>query len=230
MCTDFRKITHPVFSIYLRFDRITNRSQLFFIIQSLRSIQNCQVRFFQRGMFARIYCIEVCHPQEAASQSPVLMRTGHRVAPIHEQVSADAAELLAETPCLDDPQVKRPMYLVRQGAWGMVERGSGRAAELMAGTKPTAWKALGYEPHPGTLNLSVTSEARAWLEGLPGVRAPGLGRSTNYVPVTVGGGPAHVHFARSKPGPRRTVELVAPVNLRDSLALADGDMLEVRHV
>jgi hypothetical protein len=174
--------------------------------------------------------VEVCHPQEAASQSPVLMRTGHRVAPIHEQVSADASELVTETPCLDDERLRRPMYLVRQGAWGVVETGSGQAAGLMTKTKPTAWKALGYDPHPGTLNLSVTSEAREWLEGLSGVKAPGLGRSTNYVPVSVGSIPAHVHFARSKTGPRRTVELVAPVNLRETLELADGDMLEVRCV
>ena len=72
--------------------------------------------------------------------------------------------------------------------------------------------------------VGVTLETREWLFGLPAVKAPGLGRSARYVPVTVGEVFCHVHFNRNK----KTVELMAPVNLCDTFGLTLGDKVEIR--
>jgi hypothetical protein len=175
--------------------------------------------------------VEVCHPDETEGDlSKVMARTAHRVRPQYEHIAPEG-DLIFQSPCLDNPENLRPMFLVRSGTVGRVEDGTGKAAAAMAKTTPADWEELGYEPYPGTLNIAVPTHAREWLEGLPGVKAPGLGRSRHYVPVTVNGLPAHVHFARSRPGRAvRTVELVAPVCLRETLGVDNGDQVEVRRV
>lgn len=191
----------------------------------------------------RVLIIEVCHTDEAAGDSPVMKLTGERIAPVFEAVSADAEDILCETPCLDDPSILRPTYLVRgTGApaftilsdsmdeedsdearvvVGIVESGTGKAAELM-GEADLDWSPLGYEPFPGTLNVGVSMADRDYLKGLDGVEAPGLNRSTHYVPVRVDDLECHVHFSRA----RKTIELVAPVSLRE-LGYSDGSRIEV---
>ena len=230
----------------------------------------------------RILIVEVCHPDEAAGDSPVMQLTGERIAPVFEAVSADAEDILCETPCLDDKRILRPTYLIHGVAWtdeadgsgedeggggesgiivggpdsvvigdkgaervvvGIVESGSGKAAELM-GEEDLDWSPLGYEPFPGTLNVAVSEEDRDWLKSLPGVEAPGLRRSTHYVPVRIPGVTvaadadtavslvdveAHVHFARSPAGRQeKVIELVAPVELRTLRGYQDGDTIEVK--
>lgn len=195
-----------------------------------------------------VLIIEVCHPDEVGSDSPVMRETGHRIAPIYERVMAEAAELLCETPCLDDQSISRPTVLVLPAAeaasepqdddgdtpvhrvLGIVEPGTGQAAELMAETDPEEWESLGYEPFSGTLNLCVSEEDHAWLKTLPGVQAPGLKRSTNYVPAEFAANgctaAGHIHFARSPRG-RKVIELVAPIHLKSALCVDDGDSVEV---
>lgn len=199
----------------------------------------------------RILIVEVCHPDEAAGDSPVMQLTGERIAPVFEAVSADAEDILCETPCLDDGTILRPTYLVRGTAGvivpgsatvgdegpervivGTVESGSGKASGLMR-EEGLDWSPLGYDPFPGTLNVAVAAEDRDYLKSLPVVKAPGLRRSPHYVPVRIaserGNVDGHVHFARSPAGrPEKVIELVAPVGLRDLLGLADGDPVEVR--
>lgn len=200
----------------------------------------------------RVLIVEVCHPDEAAGDSPVMQLTGERIAPVFEAVSADAEDILCETPCLDDPAILRPTYLVRGTAAmvagpgpvtigdkgpervivGTVESGTGKASGLMQ-EDGLDWSPLEYEPFPGTLNVAVAAEDRDYLKSLPGVKAPGLRRSPHYVPVRIaserGDVDGHVHFARSPAGrPEKVIELVAPVGLRDLLGLDDGDAVEVR--
>lgn len=209
----------------------------------------------------RVLIVEVCHPDEAAGDSPVMQETGDRIAPIFEAVSVDAEDILCESPCLDDPRILRPTYLIRgTGApafriisdsmtdgpeltvigdegperviVGVVESGSGKAAKLMQ-EADLDWSPLGYEPFPGTLNVAVTAEDRDYLKSRAGVKAPGLRRSTHYVPARIaserGDVDGHVHFARSPAGrPEKVIEIVAPVALRSLLGLEDGRQLEVR--
>ena len=189
----------------------------------------------------RVLIVEVCHPDETQSTSPVIQETGHRIEAIYEAVMADATEVICETPCLDDPQVKRPTVLILPQAAeaddtearvvrGTVEPGSGQAAGLMEELDPAEWDELGYVPWPGTLNLCVSEDDHAWLKTLPAVEGPGLRRSPRYVPVWVtneyGGHRGHIHFARSPKG-RKVIELVAQANLRAALYLDDGDTVQV---
>ncbi len=172
--------------------------------------------------------VEVCHPDEAkGSLSPVMRETAHRVDAIYEAVRADAVETIIETPCLDRPTVKRPMFLVRRGVLGTVEAGTGKAAALMRETAPKDWRELGYEPYPGTLNVAVSEVGWTWLKSLPGVKAPGLKRSPHYVPVQIRDIEGHVHFARSPGGrPEKVIELVSPVSFRDA-GYTDGSRIRV---
>lgn len=201
----------------------------------------------------KTFVVEVCHPDEAKGDlSPVIAATADRIAPIHERVSEDAVDLIAETPCLDDRSIMRPTYLVRGDAWpddseetkpdtdespekrtvcGVVESGTGKAATLMGELTDADWEPLGYVPFPGTLNVAVSETDRDFLKALDGVEAPGLRRSTHYVPVAVPGPlapvEAHVHFARSPGGrPEKVIEILAPVDLRN-LGYEDGDKIEV---
>lgn len=172
--------------------------------------------------------VEVAHPDETKYDTLVMRETRHRVVPQYEVVSAEG-ELIAEAPALSQPHIKRPIYLVRSGTKGRVEQGSGKCCGLMDKTEPEEWDQLGYVPYPGTLNLAVPAGARDWLESLPGVTAPGLGRSNHYVPVRANGDRLHVHFARSPGGrPEKVIELVAPYSLRHRWEVEDGYLVEVR--
>lgn len=173
-----------------------------------------------------ILVVEVNHPDEAKVDTPVMRLTRDRFEGIYNAVRH--GELICETPALDPPHHKRPMFVLRNQTIGTVESGKGRAAVGIQDTDPTDWWELGYEPFPGTLNICVTAGARAWLESLEGVTAPGLDRSTHYVPVTVNGSRGHVHFARNPKG-RTVVEIVAPANLRKTLNLQDGDRVVIKH-
>ena len=83
---------------------------------------------------------------------------------------------------------------------GTVRAGSGTAARKFADAD---FETFGYLPFPGTLNLRVVNS------------------HTRYLPCTVGGVPAHVHFA----GGPKDVEVFAPVRLRD--LFADGDTVTI---
>ena len=174
--------------------------------------------------------VEVCHPDEAKGKvSDVLQRTGYRLAPQHERIMADAAEVICESPPIDRPKLRRPTVLIRQGARGTVETGTQQASALMELTAPAEWRQLGYEPYPGTLNVRVTDAARRWFEGLPGVIAPDLRTSEHYVPVIIEGINGHLHFSRQDVGrDTRPVEVASASHLRTVLGLTDGDRVDIR--
>ena len=186
---------------------------------------------------AKVLLVEVCHPDEAKGQlSPVMKLTAHRIAEQYAVVSGDATQTIVETPCLDRPSVRRPTFLIHGDRWGaersilgVAEAGSGRASKLMGELEPEEWGALGYVPCLGTLNVAVAPADADWLKSQPGVKAPGLGRSTHYVPVSVEGIPCHVHFARSPRGrAEKVIELVSAVKLLDALGIANGDRVEIK--
>lgn len=191
------------------------------LLSVLHHMEDWQSVYEQLREQCLLLIVEVCNPEEATGNGRVIRETAHRMAPQYERVSADAAEKITESPSIDEPELKRPVYLIRCAARGTVEQGSGKAAPLM---EEEDFSALGYEPYPGTLNVRVGQRVRDWLQNLPGVEGPGLKRSTHYVPVQVEGQRCHVHFSRS----RATVELVAPVNLREALNVTDDDTITLR--
>jgi len=121
--------------------------------------------------------------------------------------------------------------------------GEGRHYISLSGYMRQFTERLGYEPFPGTLNVELTAEsvrARAELEGLATEATPIDGWADGDRTF----GPATCYTARveSDAGtyegahvivPERThhdatqLELIAPVKLRDELALGDGDEVTV---
>jgi hypothetical protein len=177
----------------------------------------------------RVIVAELAVPEEVAEGrklSPTLIDTGPRIGPSYERLTRDG-ELIHTTPGPNG--VPRPIVLVRNFWRGQVEDGSGVASKYMRKPDPEHWEPLGYEPHPGTLNVHVGRAGRAWVSHLPN----GVGYSTQalpapYWPVWVRAGgedmPAHARLSRNPEG----AELVAPSHLRTALGLKNGDTVEIR--
>jgi CTP-dependent riboflavin kinase len=94
---------------------------------------------------------------------------------------------------------------------------------------------LGFEPYPGTLNVRIFSDHLAVLEELEGLPGVALVPPTDdfcsgrALPVQVGGIPAALIIPEKvvrTHGPS-IVEIIAPMCLRDTLGLADGDRVEI---
>lgn len=116
---------------------------------------------------------------------------------------------------------------------GRVLTGLGRGAFfvgldwVVAGVERT----LGFTPYPGTLNLAVdraghqalTAHARRW--GLR-IAPPGGGCGGILLPVQLAGHlPGAIVFPDTTEHAPECVELLAPVRLRQRLALADGHVV-----
>lgn len=90
-------------------------------------------------------------------------------------------------------------------------------------------KVLGYQPYPGSLNLTLAG--RSSFLGEPVIHWPGVanGRRRPYWfwPAWLNGEPVHVMNPAGRGQTPYTVELVAPVRLRDTVGLADGDPVSV---
>lgn len=121
--------------------------------------------------------------------------------------------------------------------------GEGRHYITLDGYMQQFVERLGYEPFPGTLNLSLTDESvrrRVSLEATKSIPIDGwetedrtYGPATCY-PATVEGPTGDVVENAHVIEPVRThhdedhLEVIAPEKLRDVLALEDGDTLIVR--
>lgn len=172
---------------------------------------------------SRTLIVEVAVPEELDGElSPTLVETGDRIGPIHELLS-DIGRTFATTPGPNG--VRRPLIAVQNRWSGTVEDGRGVASENhFEGDWP-----LGYDPVPGTLNVRVGRSGASWVRRLPGGvefdphKLPGP-----YFPATItmpDGRVASGHVRTS--GARATVEVVAPVNLREEYGLENGDEVEL---
>lgn len=117
------------------------------------------------------------------------------------------------------------------------QRGGGQH-DPRRGYSANAFRALGFAPFPGTLNLRLASQAmveqRRLLDLMKGVELPGLvDGEKSYGPVkcfkaTVAGRhPGAVLVARRGPYDSSVLEVVSQVHLRRSLGLKDGDECSV---
>lgn len=99
-------------------------------------------------------------------------------------------------------------------------------------------RALGFEPFPGTLNLRLTNEAmieqRRRLDLMKGVEVAGFSDGKrSYGPVrcfrakVAGRHPGAVLAIKRTHYDSSVLEVIAPVNLRRSLSLKDGDECSV---
>lgn len=168
--------------------------------------------------------VESADPAEAAEGrklTPTLVATRPQIAPVFERTVADGARFHTTS---GPNGVDRPLLAIHNSWSGTAEDGSGRAAPYMADCDEGHWNPLGYQPHPGTLNVRVGADGREWVSRLP---RP-IDRSTEklpgpYWPVTINGVDGHVRLSRSKV----TVECVAPQPLRDTLGIVNGDTVTV---
>lgn len=172
-----------------------------------------------------VLVVEAAHPDELLGDlSPTLVETGDRIGPIYERVMRDGVEI-ADTPGPNG--IRRPIVAIGNRVIGEVEDGLGRATEIMTNRPDGFWTPLDYCPHPGTLNVRVGAAGKRWVRNLPD---PVLlddedgGPAGPYWPVTVDGIDGHVRCSKS----RTTVEVVAPVRLRDVLPCDEPVTLRVR--
>jgi len=108
----------------------------------------------------------------------------------------------------------------------------------LKGYSRSFFRALGFEPFPGTLNLRLTNEAmveqRRRLELLEGINVPGFtDGKRSYGPVKVfrakiaGRHTGAVLAIERTHYDKSVLEIISPVNLRKALGLKDGDECSV---
>jgi len=119
--------------------------------------------------------------------------------------------------------------------------GEGRHYINLPGYKRQFEEKLGYEPYPGTLNVSLTADARRERSAMDAVEGVPIdsweddertyGSATCY-PATLDAGedsysPVHVIVPDRTHHDEDQLELIAPDRLRDDLGLDDGDEVTV---
>jgi CTP-dependent riboflavin kinase len=113
--------------------------------------------------------------------------------------------------------------------------GQGRHFTRLAWARAAFIDLLGIDPFPGTLNIVLDDPKQqalwARLKSEPGVRllnsdhGPGACDARCY-PVLVNGGVAAAIVVPEVPGyPPDVIEIIADANLREALAMADGDIV-----
>jgi len=111
--------------------------------------------------------------------------------------------------------------------------GEGRKFIQLSWVKKQIEKKLGFEPHPGTLNLRLSPNAPIFvlLNKFSGMEIPAKGNLASgrlYRALIAG----KVYGAIVRPEipdyPKELLEILAPVNLREKLHLKDGDELEIK--
>ncbi len=111
--------------------------------------------------------------------------------------------------------------------------GEGQYYISVEGYKNQFIQKLGFEPYPGTLNLKL-AEPLAFARAFRGsIRIEGF-RDENRTfgecrcyPVKINGIKGAIIRPERSSYPADLVEVIAPVNLRETLCLSDGDEVEV---
>ncbi|MFB6080377.1 MAG: DUF120 domain-containing protein [Haloferacaceae archaeon] len=120
--------------------------------------------------------------------------------------------------------------------------GEGRHYISLPGYMDQFVERLGYEPFPGTLNVDLTEASvrtRPEMASMEAVPIDGwededrtFGPATCYAATVARGddrvGPAHVIVPERTHHDETSLEVIAPVKLRDALDLADGDEVSIR--
>lgn len=121
---------------------------------------------------------------------------------------------------------------------GFVTSGLGEGAFYISleGYKKSIEKALGFTPYPGTLNIKLEPASvpyRRYLEGLPGIYIPGFSNGLRTYGAVKAFRAKIMGIEGAIVMPERThhhidtIEVIAPVKLRDVLNLKDGDRVEI---
>lgn len=133
-------------------------------------------------------------------------------------------------------QASKPLQFtgVVSSGWG-----DGKTYVTMKGYMRQFKEKLGYEPYPGTLNVTISHEdelIRQRIEREPAVRIDGFkegDRTFGEVlcfPVEVNGVEGAMLNIRRTHHDKNVVEVISPAHLRKVLSLSDGDPVTVKHV
>jgi riboflavin kinase len=118
--------------------------------------------------------------------------------------------------------------------------GKGREFVTLDGYVDQFLEKLGYEPYPGTLNVELESELTCAFDELDSIRIGGWEDgdrsfgSVDCYPANIvrdrngSGVPLHVLVPDRTDHDASTIEIIAPVNLRDEFDLSDGTSIEVQ--
>ena len=117
---------------------------------------------------------------------------------------------------------------------GTVFTGEGNGKKYLAlpWVKKQVEEKLGYSPYLGTLNLKLTKESTARKKHLNKAKSATICPSEGYCvgllfKAAISGVECAVIVPQVKSYPEDMLEVVAPVNLRDTLKLKDGDAVTV---
>ncbi|MBU0953025.1 MAG: CTP-dependent riboflavin kinase [Nanoarchaeota archaeon] len=130
--------------------------------------------------------------------------------------SAITKQDIAITPLLHNPRIIK----------GTVKKGLGEGARYVAAYKSVLKRKLGFEPYIGTLNIHMKGKQDLRFFDDPiMVPAPkkGLCQVACYpiaINYTLEGA---VVIPKKTRNPKSVIEILAPVNLRETLGLKDGD-------
>lgn len=175
---------------------------------------------------------EVPHPGERWMRSAAAR---HELPALHDAVAAPAQRKLGEFTRTgrDGSHHRRPMYLTAGNVTtlsGTAFSGSGTCSRKLRPELHARGldRKLGYQPHPGSLNLHCDSPVEL---GRPVVNWPGTVNGKNrpywFWPAWIGSTPVHAMDPAGRGHGPTCVELVAPTRLRDTLRIADGDRVTV---
>jgi riboflavin kinase len=124
--------------------------------------------------------------------------------------------------------LKRPTLLFGKVVSGL---GEGQGYISMDGYRSQIRKLLGFDPFPGTLNLRLESPF-ALPEDEAIVISGFISASRSYgsckcYPCKIGGRKCAIIRPDRSAYPPSLIEIIAPVHLRESMNLQDGDEVEV---
>ncbi|WP_325379511.1 DUF120 domain-containing protein [Methanocella sp.] len=177
------------------------------------------------GMSAQTAARRLVHLEKQGYISRLVTTEGQEVRLTDKGVSRLNAEFLDYRKIFEDGHVQRIKGRVTTGL------GEGQYYISLDGYREQFKEKLGFEPYPGTLNLQL-KEPFAHPEA-SAIKIEGFKDATR----TFGGGKCYVvridgiRCAVMRPDrssyPLNLVEIIAPVNLRKTLGLKDGDEVEV---
>ena len=112
---------------------------------------------------------------------------------------------------------------------GTIVSGLGEGARYVKRYHFVIKTVLDFEPFPGTLNLRTAGVPAAFLENSLTLNAPTGGLfQVSAKPATING---NIQGAILRPDktnhPPEILEVIAPVNIKQTLGLKDGDQVEV---
>jgi riboflavin kinase len=119
---------------------------------------------------------------------------------------------------------------------GKVFSGGGEGAEFirLSWVRKQITEKLGFTPYTGTLNIKLTAESVTIKNSLKNARAieispvKGFCRGRCFPACFMQDLKCAIIIPEIENYPEDTIEVVAPVNLREKFKLKDGDMVEVR--